>query len=108
MGGMFVNFPRLLECNNGKLPFAAAQVGLGFRNEIAPRNGLVRVREFTMVEIEHFVDPADKSHVRFASVAGVILALFDRQSQITTGKPITISIGNAVKQGTGQSDTRLL
>ena len=32
------------EFNGGRLPFAAAQIGLGFRNEIAPRNGLVRVR----------------------------------------------------------------
>jgi glycyl-tRNA synthetase len=30
------------------MPFAAAQIGLGFRNEIAPRNGLLRVREFCM------------------------------------------------------------
>ena len=37
------------------MPFAAAQIGLGFRNEIAPKNGLLRVREFTMAEIEHFV-----------------------------------------------------
>ncbi len=46
--GMFVNFNKLLEFNGGRLPFAAAQIGLGFRNEIAPRNGLVRVREFQM------------------------------------------------------------
>jgi len=47
----------LLEYNNGKLPFAGACMGLGFRNEIAPRSGLIRVREFQMAEIEHFVDP---------------------------------------------------
>ena len=53
--GLFVNFKRLLDYNNGRVPFAAAQIGLGFRNEIAPKNGLLRVREFTMAEIEHFV-----------------------------------------------------
>jgi len=37
--GLFCNFRRLLETNAGKMPFAAAaQIGLGFRNEIAPRN----------------------------------------------------------------------
>jgi glycyl-tRNA synthetase len=51
--GIFVNFKRLLEFNNGKMPFAAAQIGLGFRNEISPRAGLLRVREFQMAEIEH-------------------------------------------------------
>ena len=29
--------------NNGKMPFAAAQIGLGFRNEIAPRSGLRKI-----------------------------------------------------------------
>ncbi len=63
--GIFVNFKRLLEFNQFKLPFAAAQIGLAFRNEIAPRAGLLRVREFTMAEIEHFVNPSDKKHSKF-------------------------------------------
>lgn len=42
--GIFVNFKRLLDYNNGKLPFAAAQIGGAFRNEISPRSGLLRVR----------------------------------------------------------------
>lgn len=55
--GIFINFRRLIEFNNGRMPFAAAQIGLGYRNEIHPKQGLLRVREFTMAEIEHFVDP---------------------------------------------------
>lgn len=35
--GIFINFRRLLEYNNGRMPFAAAQIGTGFRNEISPR-----------------------------------------------------------------------
>ena len=42
--GIFVNFKRLLEFNQGKLPFAGAQIGAAFRNEISPRSGLIRVR----------------------------------------------------------------
>jgi glycyl-tRNA synthetase len=45
--GMFVNFKRLLEFNQSKLPFAAAQIGNSFRNEISPRAGLLRVRFVT-------------------------------------------------------------
>ena len=67
------------------MPFAAAQIGLGFRNEIAPRNGLLRVREFCMAEIEHFVDPSDKTHPRFSSVKEVLLTLFSADAQLTTG-----------------------
>ena len=40
---------------------AVAQIGSAYRNEIAPRNGLLRVREFTMAEIEHFVHPVSSS-----------------------------------------------
>lgn len=54
---MFVNFDKLKLQVGGKLPFAAAQIGLGFRNEIAPKGELLRVREFDMAEIEHFFDP---------------------------------------------------
>ena len=50
----------LLYYNGGKLPFAAAQIVQSYRNEIAPRAGLLHVREFTQAEIEHFVDPEDK------------------------------------------------
>ena len=40
--GIFLNFKRLLDFNNGKLPFAGAQIGHSFRNEIAPRAGKMR------------------------------------------------------------------
>lgn len=94
--GLFVNFRRLLDLNAQKMPFAAAQIGLGFRNEIAPRSGLLRVREFTMAEIEHFVNPADKSHPNFSSISSVPLVLFAREDQLTTGKTRTVTAGDAV------------
>ena len=47
--GIFVNFKRLLEYNQDKMPFAGAQIGQSFRNEISPRSGLLRVREFCQV-----------------------------------------------------------
>lgn len=40
--GMFVNFRRLYDYNNGRMPMAVAQIGLAYRNEIAPRGGLLR------------------------------------------------------------------
>eukprot|EP00884_Botryococcus_braunii_P021138 jgi/Botrbrau1/7708/Bobra.0159s0143.1 len=55
--GIFVNFRDLLYYNGNKLPFAAAQIGQSYRNEISPRAGLLRVREFTQAEIEHFATP---------------------------------------------------
>ena len=79
--GMFVNFKRLLEINSGKMPFAAAQIGTANRNEIAPRQGLLRVREFTLAEIEHFVHPDDKRHANFADIASLPLLLLPRAAQ---------------------------
>jgi glycyl-tRNA synthetase len=98
--GHFLNFSRLLEFNNGRVPFASAQIGRSFRNEISPRAGLLRVREFTMAEIEHYVDPEDKRHERFDEVRDVVLDLLDRDVQ-TSGSTKTrkISVGEAVTSG---------
>eukprot|EP01116_Phalansterium_solitarium_P007362 TRINITY_DN1_c17_g1_i1.p1 TRINITY_DN1_c17_g1~~TRINITY_DN1_c17_g1_i1.p1 ORF type:complete len:735 (+),score=278.38 TRINITY_DN1_c17_g1_i1:34-2205(+) len=103
--GIFINFKRLLEYNGGRLPFAAAQIGQAFRNEIAPRSGLLRVREFTLAEIEHFVNTSDKSHPKFAGLADTVLTLFPRDQQTTTHKPIEITIGEAVKQKIVDNET---
>ncbi|KAL3922747.1 MAG: hypothetical protein SGILL_002038 [Bacillariaceae sp.] len=103
--GLFVNFRRLLDLNAQKMPFAAAQIGLGFRNEIAPRSGLLRVREFCMGEIEHFVDPNDKSHPNFASVTDKDLVLFGRDDQLGSGKTKKMSIGQAIKDGLVANET---
>ncbi len=103
--GIFVNFKRLLDYNYGKLPFAAAQIGLGFRNEIAPRAGLLRVREFTMAEIEHFVHPEEKDHPSFAAVADLELSLFPEDNQMTTGKLVKMTAGAAVAAGVINNQT---
>ena len=97
--GLFVNFRRLLDLNSGKMPFAAAQIGLGFRNEIAPRSGLLRVREFCMGEIEHFVNPNDKRHPNFHTIHDTMLVLFGRDDQLGTGKTQKMTAGHAVETG---------
>ncbi|XP_058036793.1 glycine--tRNA ligase [Ahaetulla prasina] len=97
--GIFLNFKRLLEFNQGKLPFAAAQIGNSFRNEISPRSGLIRVREFTMAEIEHFVDPSEKCHPKFQNVADLHILLYSAKAQ-TSGQPARVMcLGDAVEQG---------
>ncbi len=56
--GIFVNFKLLLNFNRGKLPMIVYQQGKGYRNEISPRQGLIRQKEFNMGEVEVFLDPA--------------------------------------------------
>jgi glycyl-tRNA synthetase len=57
--GIFVNFKNVVDTMNPKIPFGIAQVGKAFRNEIAPREWLFRVREFEQLEIEYFVAAED-------------------------------------------------
>ncbi|KAK9900813.1 glycyl-tRNA synthetase [Cystobasidium minutum MCA 4210] len=104
--GHFINFNRLLEFNNGKVPFASAQIGKSFRNEISPRQGLLRVREFVMAEIEHYVDPAKKKHPKFAEVKDQKLALLPKETQ-SAGKTelLEITIGEAVEKGIVDNET---
>ena len=53
--GIFVNFKNVVDSMSPKVPFGIAQIGKAFRNEIAPREFLFRVREFEQMEIEYFV-----------------------------------------------------
>lgn len=104
--GQFLNFAKLLEYNNGRMPFASATIGKSFRNEIAPRSGLIRVREFQMCEIEHFLDPLDKRHPRFEEVAHIKLNLLNREVQLSGKTTITsMAIGDAVKQKIVDNET---
>ncbi|MDO8555427.1 MAG: glycine--tRNA ligase [bacterium] len=57
--GMFVNFKNVLDTMRLSLPFGLAQIGRAYRNEIAPRDYLFRVREFDLMEFEYFVRESD-------------------------------------------------
>lgn len=57
--GMFVNFKNIVDTMRPDLPFGIAQIGRAYRNEIAPRDFLFRVREFDLMELEYFVRESD-------------------------------------------------
>jgi glycyl-tRNA synthetase len=97
--GIFVNFPRLFEFQRCRLPFACAQQGVSYRNEIAPRKGLVRCREFMMAEIEHFADPgALNDFPKFELVSSIEITFLSASIQETGGEAITISLREAVER----------
>ncbi|KAI6676209.1 hypothetical protein NL676_037005 [Syzygium grande] len=66
--GNFLKFDILHETN--ELPFAIAL------NGISPQHRLLTIHEFNVAEIEHFVDPEDKSHPKFFEVADLELLMF--------------------------------
>ncbi len=75
--GVYVNFKREFEALRKKLPLGLAIVGKAFRNEISPRNLLIRMREFTQAELQIFFDP-DKinQHEKFEEIKNYKLRLF--------------------------------
>ena len=105
--GQFLSFQKLLEFNQQQMPFASACIGKSFRNEISPKAGLLRVREFLMAEIEHYVDPkGGKKHPRFDEVKDVELVLLDRHVQLEGRTDVTkMAIGKAVSTGLVDSET---
>jgi len=56
---MFVNFKNYIDTMHPDLPFGIAQIGKAYRNEIAPRDFLFRVREFDLMEFEYFIRESD-------------------------------------------------
>ncbi len=92
--GMFVNFPFLYQFSRKKLPFGVVQVGKGFRNEVSPRQGIIRLREFSMAEAEVFFDPENKNHEHFDEVKDDILAILP-----AGGEAAEDTVGRIVEKG---------
>jgi len=96
--GMFINYPRLLRYFRGALPFGAVQIGKSYRNEISPRQGVIRLREFTQAEAEVFIDPRDKTHPRFGEVKDIVMRLYSQEGQ-EKGQLEEMTVGEAVDKG---------
>lgn len=63
--GIFLDYSRIVKNYGSRLPIGIGQVGKSFRNEISPRQGLVRMREFSQMELEYFFNPKHQSHAKF-------------------------------------------
>ena len=93
--GIFVNYLNLYRYNREKLPLGVIQTGRGYRNEIAPRQGMIRMREFNMMEVELFVDPQDKGWIRFPHIENDLITLVPN----TGTDAVTMTVGEAVRKG---------
>ncbi len=93
---IFMDFNSLYRYNRDRMPFGVAQIGKGFRNEISPRQGMLRLREFHMAEGEFFFDPDDPSFKgagRYLDLEVGLLASSDPGSTIHT------TLGKATDEG---------
>ena len=91
---IFVDFPRLFKTMRGKLPLGIAQVGKSFRNEISPRQSLLRLREFYQAEIEVFCNPLRLDDVeKFVEIQDTIIRVQTDQT------PVAMTCKQAIESG---------
>ncbi len=94
----YLPFKRLNEYFR-KLPFAVFQIGKAYRNEISPRQHLLRLREFTQAEAQIFVDPKEKNNwQKFEKIKKEKLPLYNSKHQTSASKPESISLESAIEK----------
>jgi len=94
----YLPFLRYYNYFRRKLPFGVFQIGKAYRNEISPRQSVIRGREFTQAEGQIFVDPETKNNwEKFKDIKNEILPFWNNASQSENGKIKNISIKEALK-----------
>jgi glycyl-tRNA synthetase len=98
--GIFVDFKRVYETSRERLPLGIAQIGTVMRNEISPRQGPLRLREFTIMEMEFFFDPEERECQYLNEVSDVELPLYLSKAREQHGTELTrINAREAVETG---------
>ena len=98
--GIFVEFKRLHEIAREKLPFGVVQIGHALRNEISPRQGPIRVRELTIIDVEFFLDPEEPNCPLLKNVENEKLRLILAENKLKGIKePIEVTTKEALKKG---------
>jgi glycyl-tRNA synthetase len=97
--GIFVNFRRILETMREKFPIGIAQVGTVLRNEISPRQGPLRLREFTIMDFELFFDPEEPDCPYLDEVASEELSIVTEKTREKDTEDATkVKVGEAVEK----------
>ena len=98
--GIFVEFKRIFESARERLPLGVVQIGHVLRNEISPRQGPVRLREFTIIDIEFFLDPENTKCDRLHEVENDTLRLITAENKLKGAtEPITVTVKEALNKG---------
>jgi len=98
--GQFLDFPRVYASERERLPLGIAQIGRCLRNEIAPRQGPIRLREFTIIDYEIFVDPEDTTYPRIDLLKDQKLRILTIEEQRVKGeKVVEMTVREALDRG---------
>jgi len=98
---IFSNFKLIQENARMQLPFGIAQVGKAFRNEIAPRDFLFRMREFEQMEIEYFISKGMKCPYEIGNEK---ISVYSAEMQEKNKKMEKMKIKEALKKGIIKKD----
>lgn len=95
----YLPFKRYVQFFRGKLPFTVFQIGKAFRNEVSPRQHLLRMREFTQAEAQIFIGREQKqSFPPFKEVENEFLPLWSEHLQKEGKTPERVSLKSALKK----------
>ncbi len=95
----YLLFKRLYNAGREKLPLGVLQIGHSFRNEISPRQGMLRLREFTQAEIQYFMDPENKDNGRLDEVRDQKVKVWSEELQNAEKDPEEMTIGEVFDKG---------
>ena len=100
----YLPYPRAYNYFRKKMPFGIFQIGKAYRNEISPRQSVLRGREFTQAEGQIFLDPKTKnSWEKYEEIKKEKLPFWDHKSQTDEKEIKSISVEEALKKGFIQS-----
>jgi len=98
--GIFVEFRRLYEMARERLPFGVLQIGHALRNEVSPRQGPIRLREFTIIDLEFFFDPEEPNCVLSKNVENEKLRLLLAENKLRGSEEIIeVTVKEALQKG---------
>ncbi len=97
--GIFVEFNRLYAMARERLPFGVIQIGHALRNEISPRQGLIRLREFTIADLEFFFDPEEPNCCLLKDLENETLRIYlARERQACSEKIVEVTAKAAINK----------
>ena len=97
--GQFLDFKRLYLAAREQLPLGIAQVGRCVRNEIAPRKGPIRLREFTIIDYEIFFDPEDPTYPSIEQIQDQRLRILPASEQLLGSDSVsTLTVREALAE----------
>ncbi|MHA1479939.1 MAG: glycine--tRNA ligase [Candidatus Thorarchaeota archaeon] len=97
----YLLFRRFLTFFRDKLPASVFQIGKAYRNEISPRQGMLRLREFTQVEGQIFILESDELNwERFEEIQNEKMPLLPYQEQEKGNDKVKFTkMSDALKEG---------